>query len=80
MEDDERGTSFESKLETTLLFGTGPDNSFAESLSESKDDNTKNDCDPVGGDVEDPMSEHSPFLWKSTCQKWTPPTCHVCNH
>ena len=77
-EDDESGTSSKSVLGTMLLFGTGPDSSFSESMSEGKDDNTENDSDPTGGDEEDPMSECL-LLWRHTCQKQVLPSCHVCD-
>ena len=80
MENDESGTLSESELGSVLLFGTGPDSSFAVSVSEGKDDNTENDSDPACGNVEDMMSECPLFLQRSTRQKWVPPSCYVCDH
>ena len=79
-EDDKRGTSSESEPGTMLLFGTGPDSSFAKSMSKGEDDNTKNNSDPAGGDIKDPMSKCPPFLQRSTHQKWAPPSCYVYDH
>ena len=45
MEDDESGTLSESEPGTMLLFRKGLDSSFAESMSEGEDENTKNDSD-----------------------------------
>ena len=56
-----------------LLFGTGPDSSSTEAMSEGEDDDTENDSNPVGGDVENPISERPSLLQSSTYQKWDLP-------